>query len=349
MKNIILFTLLLIGNYSFSQENLQEISRERERLEDLANNHYYKKGGKLLFYDIYNQNDRWSINENLSVSELKSKIADLKQVREKWEARNGPLAISLSRIDKFHNYNNKICSTYGAVKTPNSDHVTDWCKIRDNYKRQYPRESSSYKQAMGYWQRFYDYANQLLSKKKNNQNRNTSSNYNSSNSNTSNTASNNSNSNNRNKETEKSDYQIRMEKQRREQEYQAKKTEIIGNSVGDFTNKIIQSGIFSSETKVINQTENERKRIEREKEQERLNKIKRIKENKLNEVELKRKRIILEDAEKKFLKNNKIIEKENTYEKTGEHIGFIIIEEPPVFPECKGNKSQLKYCFSKKN
>lgn len=226
MKKLILFTFLIIGNHLFSQENQQEIVREQQRLEDLANNQYYENGGKLLFYDIYDQQKRWYLGENLSVSELNNKIADLEKVRKKWEASNGPLAIALSRIDKFHNYNNKICSTYGAVKTPNSDHIMDWCKIRDDYKRQYPRESSAYKQAMGYWQRNYDYANQLLRKKKSSQNNNKSSdnNYNSNN-NTSNSSSdntNNSDNSSRNTNTNNNN-ETYAQKQQRERDEHAKK------------------------------------------------------------------------------------------------------------------------------
>ncbi|GAK99756.1 hypothetical protein JCM19314_941 [Nonlabens ulvanivorans] len=175
MKYILLFIAILISSYSFSQENIQELIKEQERLEDLARSAYYEKDGKLLFYDIFNQSDRWGFRENMTADELRAYIKDLDQVKAKWEAPNGPLELALSRVDNFHAYNDKLCTTYGAVKTANSDHTTDWCKIRDDYKRKYPRKSAAYENAMGYWQRFYDYANQLLEKKGSNSSGNSSS------------------------------------------------------------------------------------------------------------------------------------------------------------------------------
>ncbi|EAS19037.1 hypothetical protein BBFL7_00486 [Flavobacteria bacterium BBFL7] len=248
MKHILFFILILISNYSFSQENIQEITKEQERLEDLARSAYYEKDGQLLFHDIFDQPDRWGFRENMTADELRAYIKDLDQVKAKWEAPNGPLELALSRVDNFHAYNDKLCTTYGAVKTANSDHTMDWCKIRDDYKRTYPRKSAAYENAMGYWQRFYDYANELLEKKGSNSSGNSSSD--SSNSNSTSTSYNTERTNSSNIETSEERIK-RLDRERGEQitrETQNNVARVKANSeqFGNNLNNIISS-VFSKD------------------------------------------------------------------------------------------------------
>jgi hypothetical protein len=274
MKKLILLTLLLIGNYSFSQELVDCLTK-------------FNMKAKPDVDECLPAGDSGISQGYLDCRCENRKIAE--KIRKKKEKeRQAEILLGKKITSLNYEYHNAFKLGYDIhsklVRQTDIDNFEAKRSEALNYYRKAKEILNKY--PVGRVDKYLEpnlnkEINDLQNlKPKKTVSISSSDSYNSGNYNTTNTSSRNntnssntnSNSYNKNTETKKTDYQIKMENLKRKQQYEKKKVEIIGNGVLDLTKAVIESGIFKSDPKA--------KALRKKKRKEKKEKDRKIRERK---------------------------------------------------------------------